>query len=493
MRRRSRFRVGTGLILVSVSAGCLLAAAPLLKTTTARDRKELSITVYGDGAAVVRDTRQVELPEGSVNLEFAGVSPELLPDSVRVQPVSAPGELDVLGQTYANNLLTPERLLQAYVGKMLSLVLMSPIGEPGAGPRVEATLLAANPEPVWQIAGKIETGIRVDHYVFPAIPSSLTATPSLILNLENRDAGEQRIRVSYFANNLYWSANYAIEVKPDWNRANLSARATINNRAGTDYDHAELQLVAGEVRRINEGVGYGVGVGGGVGGAMFNGTTGRVFAAPAPPPSEPFYGYHLYTFRQPLDLPNNAIKTVPLFQSSGLRISRSYVVTGQVYYSEGVEPSEMLNTPVQLRLKFDNTKANSLGDPLPAGVVRVYKADRTGRDQLIGEDRLLDTAPGETVTLNLGNAFDVVERGKETDYKKIGPNAAEEAYEITIRNHQSQAVVVMVNEPFTGDWQILSSTLPYQRTSSSSARFAVPVPANGSTVLRYRVRVQWAR
>ncbi len=490
--RRESLIVLVGLILAAECFAPAMQATPPPEITTPKDRKELSITVYREGAAVVRDTRQVELPEGPVDLQFSGVARQLLPDSVQVEPITAPDGLAVLAQTYAYDLLNPERLLQAYVGQPVTLVLRCQKEGSDVEQHVEATLLAANPQPVWRIGGKIETGLRVDHYIFPSIPPGLTASPSLVLSLGNHHAGRQSIRVSYLANNLSWDANYVIQVMSDWKTADLSARATIDNQTGADYDRAELQLVAGEVRRVSEGMGYGAGFGGGViGGSLGSLTKQPLISAPSPPQQVPFYGYHLYTFPHPIDLQNDSTNQVNLFASSGVRISRSYVVTGQAYYSQGVEPSELLNTPVELYLTFDNTKANLLGEPLPEGVVRVYKPDQAGHAQLIGEDRLGDTAPGETVRLDLGNAFDVVEKGKETDYRRTGPNTAEAAYEITIRNHQSQSIAVIVNEPFHGDWQILSSSLPYKKTSSTSARFHVPVPTNGSTVLMYRIRIRW--
>ncbi|MGH9445980.1 MAG: DUF4139 domain-containing protein, partial [Terriglobia bacterium] len=293
-----RWRLGVEILLCLMLAaecyGQAMPARPTLETSTPNDRKELSITVYRDGAAVVRDTRQVELPEGAVDLKFSGVARQLVPDSVRVAGITQPGGLALFGQTYAYDLLNPEHLLQAYVGKTLTLVLTHRRNGSDVERRVEATLVAANPGPVWRIGGKIETGLKVDHYIFPAIPAGLSATPSLVLSLENRHAGEQSVRVSYLTNNLHWNANYAIEVKPDWNTADLSARATIHNQSGADYDQAALQLVAGEVRRVNESGNYGVA--GGVPGGVIGGMIGSLAPQPmifAPPPV-PFSGYHLY-------------------------------------------------------------------------------------------------------------------------------------------------------------------------------------------------------
>ncbi|MGH9396417.1 MAG: DUF4139 domain-containing protein [Terriglobia bacterium] len=486
---------GSAVLILLTCMMASVCAAQTVETASQADRKDLSLTLYTSGSAMVRDTRGVEIPQGAVQLKFPDVAERLLPDSVQVVSMTAPAQLSVLGQTYAYGLLTPQRLLHSYAGKTVTLVVTrlkngSEVEEP-----VEATLLAANPGPVWRINGRIETGLRVDHYIFPDIPANLSANRSLILLLNNEQAGEQEVRVSYFTNGLNWAANYILTVAPDWKAASLAARAMINNESGTDYPHAAIQLVAGEVRRVNEGEGVVGGVSEGVAGGIYAmGPRPRMLmSVPQPPAQQPFSGYHLYTLQQRVDLANAASKQVALLKTAQIKITRIYEVNGQVYYNQGVEPGAMLKRPVELRVKFQNNKANSLGMPLPAGVVRVYKNDASGKQQLVGEDRAHDTAEGESLTLNLGNAFDVVEDAKQTDYQKLGPTSAESSYEITLRNHQSQPITVTVNEPFNGDWQILSSSLPYKKTSSTSAQFIVPVPANGETVLKYCVRVQWVR
>lgn len=491
----------TGRLKMGILAACLVAAicggqiaisAQFLQTSTEADQKDLSITVYRSGSAMIRDTRRLEIPPGAVQVKFSDVARNLVPDSVQVISTTAPSQLRVLQQTYAYGLLSPLQLLQAYVGKTLTIVLARRENGSDVEEAVQATLLAANPGPVWRINGKIEMFLRVDHYVFPDIPANLSAKPSLILLLKNEHSGEQELRVSYFTNGLTWAANYVLNVAPDWESADLSARATINNQSGTDYSQAKLQLVAGQVKRVYETVNYGgsgQGVGGGIGGGMMGQRV--LMSAPAPPPAQPFAGYHLYTVRQPVDLPNDNLKQVSLIEPAHIQITRSYQVYGEVYYNQGAEPGSMLSEPVQLHLKLVNSRANSLGMPLPAGIVRVYKKDASGRQQLVGEDQIPDTASGETVTLNLGNAFDVTEHGKQANFQRQGPRESEASYEITLRNHQSQAIAVSVNEPFSGDWQILSSSFPYKKTSATSARFHVPVPAHGKAVLTYRVHVQW--
>ena len=141
--------------------------------------------------------------------------------------------------------------------------------------------------------------------------------------------------------------------------------------------------------------------------------------------------------------------------------------------------------------KFKNEEKAGLGVPLPAGNVRVYQKDSKGGILFIGEDHIEHTPKDEFLTIKIGNAFDVVSERKQTDYKKIADRVWEMEYEITLRNHKDTAVTVQVNEPIGGDWEMLSSTYKPEKTAAFAAQFDVPVKANGTSVLKYRVRVKW--
>ena len=123
--------------------------------------------------------------------------------------------------------------------------------------------------------------------------------------------------------------------------------------------------------------------------------------------------------------------------------------------------------------------------------MRVYKADQTGAQQFIGESNIGHTPKDESVRVKLGDAFDVVAERKQTDYKSIARNVFEYAYEIRIRNHKDEAITVVVNEPIDGDWEILNSSFPAEKTAAFAARFNVPVAKDGEATLSYRVRVRY--
>jgi hypothetical protein len=67
----------------------------------------------------------------------------------------------------------------------------------------------------------------------------------------------------------------------------------------------------------------------------------------------------------------------------------------------------------------------------------------------------------------------------------------ETAYRIRLRNAKPEAVKVKVREPIPGDWKVLESNLPHQKVSANLAEWVIEIPAEGETVLTYRVRVRF--
>ena len=62
-----------------------------------------------------------------------------------------------------------------------------------------------------------------------------------------------------------------------------------------------------------------------------------------------------------------------------------------------------------------------------------------------------------------------------------------------LSNAKSSAVTVRVHEALNRwqDWEILESSQDWERNNAQNVRFDVNVPANGETVLSYRVRYRW--
>ncbi|MBI1762460.1 MAG: DUF4139 domain-containing protein [Acidobacteria bacterium] len=453
--------------------------------STIEDQKSVAITVYNSNLGLVKDTRTLRLPRGTSQLRFMDVAQQINATSVHIKSVTAPNALEVVEQSYEYDLLNPQKLLDKYVGKELTLVLKTLENNSEKLVPTNATLLSNNGGQVWQIGNQIVINpTNVAEIRFDRLPQDLIAKPTLVWTLNNTAAETHTVEASYLTTGLNWRSDYVLVVNQNDTKADLNGWVTLNNTSGTAYRNAELKLVAGDVNRVQEPLAN-------LGGVRMEAM--RAGAAPQPQFQEQaFFEYHLYTLQRQTNIKNNETKQISLLSSDNFNIKKELVVNGQAFYFQGYNnPGEPVKEKVGVYVGFKNAKENNLGMPLPAGVVRVYKADGTGAQQFVGEDRIDHTPKDETVRIKLGDAFDVVAERKQTDFKNIARRVFEYAYEIRIRNHKDEAVTVVVNEPIGGDWEMLSSTFPAEKTAAFAARFNVPVAKDGEAVLSYRVRVKF--
>ncbi len=451
-------------------------------TTTASDQTDLAVTVYNQDLALVRDVRQINLAAGESELRFMDIAASINPATVHFRSLADPGKLNVLEQDYEYDLLDPAKLLQKYVGR--EVTLLRPIQDNGSTrwEEIHATLLADNGGPVWKVGNEIVTGMSADSYRFPELPGNLYERPTLLWQLENHGAARQTVEASYLTTNLSWSADYVLTVGRDDSSADLDGWVTLINNSGAAFNNARLQLVAGDVHRATPPPR-----------AQFE-TMAMPSAGPAAAPfaQESFSEYHLYTLGRRTSIQDKETKQISLLSASSIPVEKEYIVDGQNYYFRSAQqPGAPIKDAVQVYYKFQNSEKSSLGMPLPAGTVRVYQADSHGGVLFVGEDNIDHTPKDESVRLHIGNAFDIVAERKQTDFQRISDRVYEMEYEITLRNHKDVPITVEVNEPIGGDWQMLSSTYKAEKTAAFAAQFEVPVEKDGTSVLRYRVRVHW--
>ncbi len=458
------------------------AAAQAQGTSTLDDQVELALTVYNSDIALVRDVRNVQLPRGTFDLRFMDIAATVNPATVHFRSLSEPSRLSVLEQNYEYDLLEPDKLLRKYVGRDVTLVRMRQEGGATKEEEVKAHLLSFNTAPVWQIGNEIVTGLRADYIRFPELPGNLYSRPTLIWSLDNGGAARHRVETSYLAGKLAWNADYVLTVSRDDKAGDLDGWVTLTNGSGTSFNNAKLQLVAGDLNRVRQQVGR----------MMADEMRAERAPAAAPMSQESFSDYHLYTLGRKTTINNNETKQVSMLGGTGIPVRKRYLVDGQAfYYRNAQHPGAPLKDVVQVYYQFKNEERTGLGMPMPAGVVRVYQSDSQGGVQFVGEDRIDHTPKDETLNLKIGNAFDVIAERKQIDFEKIASNVYEVEYEITLRNHKAVGIAVEVNEPIGGTWRILRSTHEAIKTDAWAAQFNVPVAADATSVLKYRVRVTY--
>jgi len=462
------------------------AAVPIRQpgqgTTTLDDQVDLSVTVYNSDIALVRDVRNLQLPSGSFDLNFMDIAATVNPATVHFRSLTEPQRVHVLEQNYEYDLLEPDKLLRKYVGRDVTLVRTVQDEGTTQQQEVKARLLSYNEQPVWKIGNEIVTGLHADHIRFPELPQNLFSRPTLIWTLDNRGAGRHRVEASYLAGKLSWNADYVLTVGRDDKTADLDGWVTLGNGSGTAFRNAKLQLVAGDLNRVRAEI---------AGMLQKDALAQRAAAAP-PMTQESFSEYHLYTLGHKTTINNNETKQVSMLNGTGVPVMKRYVVDGQAFYYRNVQhPGAPLKDVVQVYYQFRNEEKAGLGMPMPAGTVRVYQADSNGGVQFAGEDRIDHTPKDETLKLKIGNAFDVVCERNQIDFEKISGTTYEFEYEITLRNHKGVPITVEVNEPIGGTWRMLRSSHEWTKTAAWASQFTVPVGADGTSVLKYRVRVTY--
>jgi hypothetical protein len=461
----------------SVAAPAAVATATAKSVSTEQDRTQVSITVYNQNFGLVREVRELsQLGAGKVELEFRDVAANIQPETVHIKSLGAAGGISVLEQNYRYDLLTPQTLLEKYVGKRVRAYRYHE--QTGKEDVVDADLLSNAESPVLRINGEITFGYP-GRLAFPSVPDNLIAKPTLVWLVDSA-APHQTVEVTYLTQNLNWSADYVLVVDDSDKKGELTGWVTLVNNSGASYKNAQLKLVAGDVNRVQSQVSDAP-----MGGMMAKSARAEQFQ------EQGLFEYHLYELQRPTNVLQNEQKQVNLLSAAGIGVNKKLIFFGQQYWFRGNYGQVLSNQKVGVYLDIQNSEQNHLGMPLPKGTLRVYKADKSGAKQFVGEDAIDHTPRDEKLRVKMGEAFDVVGDRKQTEWRELGTCASESTWEIEIRNHKDSAVEVEDYEPVGGDWTILSSSQPPEKKDASTFTFAVKVPARGSTKVTYKVRVKW--
>ena len=451
------------------------SAVPAATTTVTREtQRDVMLTVYNGNLGLVKDVREVRLPAGLGEVQFMDVAAQIDPTTVHLKSLADAGALRVLEQNYEYDLISSQKLMEKYVGRVVRLYL-------GDGTFHDAKLLSTN-GPVFEINGQIHLGHH-GRLVLPSLPDNLVSRPTLVWLLRNRQAAPQRVEASYLTGGITWKADYVMVVNGDDTRGDLTGWVTIDNKSGATYGNAALKLVAGDVNRARD--------------PRRERRMMDIAAKAASVPeasrdfrSEGFFEYHLYTLDGRTTVKDNQTKQLSLLAASEVPVVRHLVYHGAAEYYRNPWGMPVSNQKVSVLLEIRNSKEHRLGIPLPKGKLRVYKADASGSQQFIGEDWIDHTPKDERVKIKLGEAFDVVGERTQKEFRKLGAGLWEVEWEIALRNHKREDATVTVIEPVPGDWQVLHSTHRWDKPEAHTLRFSVVVPKDGAARIVYRVRLR---
>ncbi|MCL2700617.1 MAG: hypothetical protein FWE88_02860 [Phycisphaerae bacterium] len=499
MKRAHRKLALTLLLALALTAPALAqqnAAKP------AEVKEGVALTVYNGNFAVVREVRKIDIRDGVVY--FKDVAQQIDPTTVHFKSLTDPKAV-LLEQNYQFDLVSPDKMLQKYLDKPIEVVVGGKDDKPTS---YAGTLMSFdNAQLVLKEKdGKIVMIQRVNNVRdirFSALPEGLLVQPTLVWQVRSDVGGQQMSEVSYQTGGVNWHAEYVLVLNGDDTAADLAGWVSVDNRSGKTYKDAQLKFIAGDVRKIVDNT-YGL-----AGAVSSRGT--RMLADNAAPAmvEQAFFEYHMYTLGRRSTVANNEVKQLELFpQASDVKVTKRFLMypTEQFRWWGSVNMNKSMDVGDKLKAKifveFKNSKENQLGMPLPAGKVRAYKRDPVdGAMEFIGEERIDHTPRNETLSLNIGTAFDIIGERKQTAFDiDTNRRIMRETIEITVRNHKKEAIEVRVKENFfrslTNKVTANSHPDPFKKLDASTASWDLPIPATeedkpGTVVLTYTVEYTW--
>jgi hypothetical protein len=460
--RRPEARVRAGRVAAVVGA---LAVPQMAAGQT-------SLTIYNDGRVLVRRELPAKLPKGAFTqrLGLGALDPasvfSLDPD-VTITRLSYDGATDEAS------------VLRRSVGKRVVFRI------PESTDTVSALVLGVDPLRLRMPDGRV-TFTPPGAALYPA--EVAVADPTVTLDLATAQP-QNRLRLGYFTGGATWQASYQAVLGPK--EARVTGMAVLESQA-LRSDSAQVQLLAGSVGRAQPAVPP----------PMPVDKQARMAAFAEAMPAEQRVGeYHLYTLPGRHNLLPGQTTSIALFAPVQVPCERTYEVRGQIPFWGILPPQgEEENAPVEVSYTLKRPRDGEFGRrPLPEGVARLYQADSSGQQQLVGEAAVRHTAAGEDVRLSAGTAFDFTAKRVQTGYvtrhdsTKAGGvrTIATADYRVTVANATDSAATVDVLEERGGEWAVLSSSVQAEKLSSTRTRFRVKVPARGEAVVTYRVRIVW--
>ncbi len=462
-------------LLVSISAP---VNAGSVTVSEMADQTAVEVTAYNNNLALVKDVRNVKLPKGEGELRFMDVASQIMPVTVHVKSLSDPGSFGVLEQNYEYDLMNPNKLMDKYVGKQIKIVDENKFKD--RKEILDATLLSNNQgQQVFKIKDEIWLG-HGGYRVLPKLPEDLIAKPTLTWLFANQADKPHTLEVSYLTNQINWKADYVVILDKEDNQADLSGWVTVDNKSGAAYKDARLKLVAGDVHRAEPAAPAEL--------AMKRAVVNQMAAAHQFQ-EKAFFEYHIYDLQRKTTIKDNQTKQIRFTEASGVKVSKELLVYGVTTYFNRQYQEQNPKQPVNVYVKFKNSKDNRMGMPLPAGIMRLYKQDEDGSQQFVGEDRIVHTPKDEELKLKIGEAFDLVAERRQTDFKQLTTRLWETEWEITLRNHKDKEVTVGIVEPLIWNWEVISKSHPFDKKDAFTIRFDVKVPKDKEVKVKYRVRV----
>lgn len=469
--------------------GFFLLSSPIISGVTFSFASGIAsedfIAIYQNDVALVKEVRRVTFPKGEGETYFQDLPSSILSSWVSV---SCPGVVS-LSLSYQYEPLTSDRLFKLTRGKELSIVLT-------CGDTVRGTLIGEPGELILRLTSGDILQIplsTVKLMLYPSQGEIPYTIPTLIWRYRSAERGERGAILSYLTRGVSWKAHYSLvlydeqisphkEGDPNFKSSMLTGIwegwANIHNQTEGEFRDFKVLLVAGDIQLEQRPEGPLRALSRDA--ATFKALSGEW----QEPQMEETFEYKTYKLDVPQTLIPGENKRVALFSSATLSgLQKLFRYDPQMGGRWGVDGGKK----VLVGIKFNNSKENGLGRPMPGGVVSIYQSDPSGAMLLLGQDQMEELAIGEDAFIKLGYAFDLE---GERVVKEISRGGNEQWVQIVVRNRKTEKVRVIVVDRFYGDWKFLSVNPPGVKRRADLVEWELEVNPNDSAWVDYRVLYQ---
>ena len=467
MTRFATLLMGTAITV----AASLMLAAPVFAD-------ELSMTIYGDGRALVEDARDISFKNGTQVIELPGVSSQIQAETATF----VASGVGINEQNFDFDLLSPEKLMEKAVGTYVEIIRTNP--GTGREKRDRAKVLSVNNGVVIQIGQKIEV-LRDDdiptRVIFDSVPVNLKADPTLSVEVESKRGGTREASLTYLTRGLNWRADYVAVFSEDDGQMDVQGWATLTNGTKTTFKDANVSVIAGSVGNQNNN--YNQFNRGGYNPRQNRGNVRN--AGTEASPQERVGDNYLYPLPGKITVKSSQTKQVGIVDAQGVTAAKVYEYRAGGYNNTGNPVS------ADVRIAFANSRAGGLGTALPQGIFRVYTKDQEGRSQFMGEDRIGHIPGGSDMSLKIGDAFDVKIQGTVASRRDISKKVSETEMVYEVTNATDKDTFVHIRQGLAGyytETEMMSESIEGERENAYSYLWKVPVKAQGETTLSFKVR-----
>jgi hypothetical protein len=326
-------------------------------------------------------------------------------------------------------------------------------------------------------------------------------------------AGDVTVEIRYFTSGIRWSAEYLAQAAPTEKTMTLAGHVRVTNNSGEDYENAQVRLVVGTIRLVEEiaqlarkedksgkdakALGLyreqekqefnrGMVLADGDFDGVVNGHFGTIQKSKEIV-KEGLSEYFLYTVEGRDTIPHGWSKRLPSFQAPEVPIASYYKFEKEFFGEE-----------VRRFYRFTNSTPSKLGnEPLPDGSVYALKlAPKDELYSLVGKSSVKYIPVNEAVELDLGRDQEVSVKPKLLNWEKkdlsfdgngnVKGWSITESWQIEVQNSKDIEALVDIRRGFSGDWTIETKS-KYERVDANKVKFLLPLAARQKETFTYQV------